>query len=84
MNKLPNPFDPDSETIKSTAAEPAPPSPPLIPTSDAVAKPFPRGFDPERFFADVESPPTSDPRADEMSEDEIVRIIEAIARLARH
>ena len=82
MIELPNPFDPNSGTIKSTAVEPAPPIPSLIPTSDAVAKPFPRGFDPERFLADVESPPTSDLQTDQMSEDEIVQIVEALVRLA--
>ena len=84
MIKLPNPFDANFATVRSTAVEPTPPSPPRIPIGEAVAEPFPRGFDPERFLADVESPPTSDPRADEISQDKILQIIEALGRLARH
>lgn len=81
MIELPNPFDPNSE-MKSITVEPTPPVAPLIQGAAAASRAFPRGFDPERFLAEVESPPTSDARADQIHEDEIVRIVKALARLA--
>ena len=75
MIELPNPFDPTSGTDKPVAVGPAPPPRP-------AAAPFPRGFDPERFLADVEPLPTSETQAEQMNEDDIVRIVEALVRLA--
>lgn len=78
MIELPNPFEYISGTVGVSAGPTVFLPAPL--TGDEAAEAFPRGFDPLRFLAEIESPSTT-PLLDP-SEVETM-IIEALAGLSR-
>jgi hypothetical protein len=76
MVELPNPFEDlsSAEAIATSSSAP----------DDTVAEPFPRGFNPRRFLAEIESPSTTpvlDSRFADASEVETM-IIEALVGLS--
>ncbi|SDS21728.1 hypothetical protein [Bradyrhizobium canariense] len=79
MNELPNPFEFDSAAVEPPVIEPASAASPLVPL-DPVTEPFPRGFDPERFLAEIGLPAfLRKPQPVSMSDVDLTQIIETLS-----